>query len=59
MFKKWRKQRKCFHHDINAKDRVKNGGYYGIETSYIRSELIDTGKRKRFWCNRCERVWIF
>ena len=43
---RWRLQRSCFHHDHNTGE------------SWIESRLIDLGRRKMFWCVRCERTWF-
>ena len=55
MFREWRKrrnkQKKCFHHEPTIP---------GEKTySYLRAELIDTGRRKMFWCTNCDKIWIF
>jgi len=45
-FTQWQDRRACFHHA------------HTTGTSWIESELVDLGRRKRFWCNRCGRVWL-
>lgn len=46
MLRTWRKRRACFHHDpVKA-------------VTWIASELIDLGARKRFWCTHCGRMWF-
>jgi hypothetical protein len=46
-----RKGRDCFHHNRNP------------TVSWIRSELVDAGKHKRFWCAEdlggCGQTWFF
>jgi hypothetical protein len=42
----WRAQRHCFHHD------------HATGESWIRSRLIDAGRRKLFDCGRCGRTWF-
>lgn len=44
-WQRWRAQRECFHHD------------HARGISWIRSELIDLGRRKLFWCAVCDRRW--
>lgn len=44
--RRWLERRDCFHHDHRS----------GV--SWIDSELIDLGRRKRFWCVKCGRVWL-
>lgn len=46
-------RRDCFHHERNI-------SLSGEETatSWIRSELVDLGRRKIFWCTVCKRKWI-
>ena len=43
-------RRRCFHHD------------WRTGRTFMSSQLIDTGMRKMFWCDRikggCEKVWI-
>lgn len=45
-WRRWLIRRRCFHHDHRA------------EVSWIQSRLIDLGRRKMFWCTRCERTWF-
>ena len=40
-------RRRCFHHDHHT------------GTSWIRENLIDLGRRKQFWCDHCDKIWIF
>jgi len=42
-----RKRRACFHHDHHTGQ------------SWIRSHLIDLGRAKLYWCQRCGQSWIF
>lgn len=53
----WRgKQRHCFHHEL-----PRHGNNYQSR-SYIKSQLIETGKGKLFECDEevggCGKVWI-
>lgn len=41
----WRMQRGCMHHDVNGE-------------SWVTGQLIDLGRRKMFWCVRCNRTWF-
>lgn len=42
-----RRMRKgCFHHDPKT----------GV--SWIKSQLIDTGMSKMFWCTHCQQTWF-
>lgn len=41
----------CFHHDTYVLHNQ-------LAQSWIKSELIDLGRRKRFWCEQCGKVWI-
>ena len=41
---RWQK-RACFHHDEKRLE------------SWIRSELIDFGRTKRYWCSECGQSW--
>jgi hypothetical protein len=45
----WRRRRQrrhCFHHDhIDG-------------TTWIRSRLVDLGRAKHFWCDRCGTYWV-
>lgn len=45
-WRRWQEQRQCFHHDR----------WTGV--SWIADELIDLGRRKRFWCVMCEKQWF-
>jgi hypothetical protein len=45
-WKAWRRRRNCFHHS------------FASGTSYIKSQLIDTGMRKMFWCTKCQKTWF-
>lgn len=47
-------QRKCFHH---AHYRPTHGREAGHE-SWLRSEMIDLGRHKLFWCTHCQQQWI-
>lgn len=53
--RKWR--RECFHHEIGG-----NPANTRPAVSWIRQELIDVGRRKRWWCDErqggCDRQWI-
>jgi len=55
-----RKQRQCFHHELPKPGP--EGGYVQQARSFIRSCLIDLGRRKMFWCDEeeggCGKVWI-
>lgn len=45
----WRtraKRKDCFHHDRLTGE------------SWISDQLIDMGKAKMFWCEKCERTWF-
>lgn len=42
----WRKRRWCFHHD------------HTTGTSWIKSQLLDVGRRKAFWCEDCGKTWV-
>lgn len=44
--RRWLKRRRCFHHDHHTGQ------------SWIRSELIDLGRRKLYHCTECGKVWI-
>ena len=46
LLERWKRRRNCFHHDPVAK------------VSFIRSQLIDSGMRKMFWCTRCQQTWF-
>jgi hypothetical protein len=52
MIRRWwkrrREQRDCFHHDRR----------YEQTGSWVESMLIDLGRRKMFWCTRCDKTWI-
>lgn len=50
----WPERRRCFHHYI---PRVGDEMPRPVE-SWIRSHLIDLGRRKIWWCSHCEKVWI-
>lgn len=46
----YRQARKtCWHHAFRPDETA---------VSFIRSELIDLGRSKRFWCTECRKVWI-
>jgi len=47
------RQRDCMHHDIGG-----NPANTRTPVSWIKQELIDMGKRKRFWCTNCGRQWF-
>jgi hypothetical protein len=52
----WRARRKrkdCFHHDIGG-----NPANTRPATSWINQQLIDTGRRKMFWCTKCGQTWF-
>jgi hypothetical protein len=52
-YKRWKQQRECFHHELPS--------VYHPELpaqSWIKSQLIETGKAKMFWCTGCEKTWI-
>lgn len=46
VMRKWRARRECFHHD------------HRTGTSWITSQLINTGMGKMFSCQRCGRTWF-
>lgn len=46
-------QRDCFHHERN----ISLNGEVRAE-SWIKSELLDLGRRKRFWCRVCGKQWF-
>lgn len=46
VWRRRRAQRECFHHDPRAGE------------SFLRSQLIETGKAKMFWCTVCNRHWF-
>lgn len=46
VWRRRRAQRDCYHHDPKA------------GTSWLRSELIDTGRGKATWCTVCRQCWI-
>ena len=48
----YRLRRQCFHHDRGSPANNKPA------TSWLRSQLVDTGMRKMFWCTRCGRTWF-
>lgn len=41
-----RKRKNCFHHD------------HSTGVSWIKSQLIETGMGKMFWCARCQQTWF-
>lgn len=56
LLRKWKKQRQCFHHRQRTYNSL-NLQWLSAE-SWIRSQLIETGKAKMFWCTECEKTWI-
>lgn len=48
-YKKKRRQKNCFHHDYSSE--------WKSTITWIKSELIDAGKNKRFWCIKCDQSW--
>lgn len=52
-----RRRKQCFHHEHGG-----NPANTRPAVSWIKQELIDTGKRKRFWCDRsmggCGQMWF-
>ncbi len=48
-----REQQQCFHHDLGG-----NPANSQSATSWIKQELIDLGRRKRYWCTYCEKMWL-
>jgi hypothetical protein len=46
MWQRWRQRRACFHHDHRTGE------------SWIKSHLVDLGRRKLFRCTSCAKVWI-
>jgi hypothetical protein len=48
--KRWWVSRKCMHHDWRTGE------------TWIKSQLIDLGRRKMFWCSEksggCGKVWF-
>jgi hypothetical protein len=54
MIVKWLKrrrlQRDCWHHASYLDGDVH---------SFMRSQIIESGKAKMFWCTKCERTWTF
>lgn len=57
MLKWWRKrkqQRDCFHHRLPSITGLSD---FPAE-SWIKSQLIETGKAKMFWCVECDKTWI-
>ena len=40
-----RRRRSCFHHD------------HITGQTWIRSQLVDLGRAKHYWCTRCRRYW--
>jgi hypothetical protein len=64
-WERWRdrryKRKYCFHHKLP--DLVPDElGVQRVAKSYIRSQLIETGKYKMFWCGEelggCGKMWI-
>lgn len=49
-WRRWRAAAACFHHDHHPPDTG--------AVSWIKSQLIDMGSRKMFWCTHCEKMWI-
>lgn len=49
-WRRWRAAANCFHHDRTDPD---------ISSTWIKSQLIDMGSRKMYWCTHCEKTWIF
>lgn len=45
-WRRYRARKACFHHDRRT------------GTTWITSQLIDTGMRKLLWCTRCGKDWI-
>jgi hypothetical protein len=45
--------RRCFHHNIGG-----NPANTRTPISWIKQELTDLGRRKRFWCENCGRQWF-
>lgn len=56
-WRQWKKQRRCFHHDIGG-----NPANSRVAVSWILQVHIDTGMRKLFECDEsmggCGKVWI-
>jgi hypothetical protein len=52
----WTKRRTCFHHQLPTYDR--NSQQWLPGESWIKSQLIETGKAKMFWCTECEKTWL-
>jgi hypothetical protein len=52
-FRAWRQQRQCFHHDHGG-----NPANTRPAISWIKQQIIDMGRRKMFWCDRCGRTWF-
>lgn len=46
-FKAWRRKADCFHHNHRTGE------------SWIANRLIDLGRRKMFWCIKCNKTWIY
>jgi hypothetical protein len=55
-WRRWKKQRNCFHHEQRTYDPI-NLQWLPAE-SWIKSQLIETGKSKMFWCTNCDRTWF-
>lgn len=51
---KRRRQRQCWHHEISTAT--------GTAHTYIKSQLIELGKSKMYWCEKdlggCGKVWF-
>jgi hypothetical protein len=49
-FAAWRvgrwQRRRCFHHDHRSGE------------SWIKEQLVDVGRRKMWWCDRCGKTWL-
>lgn len=45
-YRKRQVRKYCFHHDMH------------LGETFIRSQLIETGKSKMFWCTNCGRGWF-
>ena len=59
--RKRKKRKECFHHSLPTREYISGTGGEFVSMppeSWIQSQLIDTGKRKMFWCTQCGRTWI-
>lgn len=54
LLRKWKRRRNCFHHELPS---VTNPELLPAQ-SWIKSQLIETGKAKMFWCTGCGRTWF-